>query len=142
MSPRLERAALPKLLAHPAYRRHAKTEKFGNLASALASLVELENPPPHRDRNGSHGPTLSHNHVSVKLHHLWKCSKPSISSRVRITSPTIGLIRRSIPSATDGRTWMSRVLLRTPVAIMRTRFSKVKISGPTASSTRFSFFRA
>src|SRR6266566_6431663 len=75
MSPRLERAALPKLLAHPAYRRHAKTEKFGNLASALASLVELENPPPHRDRNGSHGPTLSHNHVSVKLHHLWKCSK-------------------------------------------------------------------
>src|SRR6266566_5125184 len=75
MSPRLERAALPKLLAHPAYRRHAKTEKLGNLASALASLVELENPPPHRDRNGSHGPTLSHNHVSVKLHHLWKCSK-------------------------------------------------------------------
>src|SRR6266705_2982492 len=74
MSPRLERAALPKLLAHPAYRRHAKTEKLGNLASALASLVELENPPPHRDRNGSHGPTLSHNHVSVKLHHLWKCS--------------------------------------------------------------------
>jgi len=77
MSPRLERAALPKLLAHPAYRRHAKTEKLGNLASALASLVELENPPPHRDRNGSHGPTLSHNHVSVKLHHLWKCSKSS-----------------------------------------------------------------
>src|SRR6266704_5429730 len=74
MSPRLERAALPKLLAHPAYRRHAKPEKLGNLASALASLVELENPPPHRDRNGSHGPTLSHNHVSVKLHHLWKCS--------------------------------------------------------------------
>src|SRR6266699_1093578 len=77
MSPRLERAALPKLLAHPAYRRHAKTEKLGNLASALASLVELENPPPHRDRNGSHGPTLSHNHVSVKLHHLWKCSRLS-----------------------------------------------------------------
>src|SRR6266705_556920 len=77
MSPRLERAALPKLLAHPAYRRHAKTEKLGNLASALASLVELENPPPHRDRNGSHGPTLSHNHVSVKLHHLWKCSRPT-----------------------------------------------------------------
>src|SRR6266851_5145184 len=81
MSPRLERAALPKLLAHPAYRRHAKTEKLGNLASALASLVELENPLPHRDRNGSHGPTLSHNHVSVKIHHLWKCSKPKSSSR-------------------------------------------------------------
>src|SRR6266699_1656406 len=83
MSPRLERAALPKLLAHPAYRRHAKTEKLGNLASALASLVELENPPPHRDRNGSHGPTLSHNHVSVKLHHLWKCSRVTPDRRLR-----------------------------------------------------------
>src|SRR6266566_9935918 len=83
MSPRLERAALPKLLAHPAYRRHAKTEKFGNLASALASLVELENPPPHRDRNGSHGPTLSHNHVSVKLHHLWKCSSMAVVQPLR-----------------------------------------------------------
>jgi hypothetical protein len=80
MSPRLERAALLKLLAHPAYRRHAKTEKLGNLASAHASLVELENPLPHRDRNGSHGPTLSHNHVSVKLHNLWKCSKAAALS--------------------------------------------------------------
>src|SRR6266566_6969772 len=96
MSPRLERAALPKLLAHPAYRRHAKTEKLGNLASALASLVELENPPPHRDRNGSHGPTLSHNHVSVKLHHLWKCSKPRISKSVP------GYLRLLNSSAAEG----------------------------------------
>src|SRR6266566_9838980 len=96
MSPRLERAALPKLLAHPAYRRHAKTEKLGNLASALASLVELENPPPHRDRNGSHGPTLSHNHVSVKLHHLWKCSSFSTKGRRRMIGKPVDMLELSL----------------------------------------------
>src|SRR5229473_549388 len=60
MSPRLQRAALPKLLAYPTYRRHAKTEKLGNLASAFASFIELKNPPTHRDRYSSHGYTLCH----------------------------------------------------------------------------------
>jgi hypothetical protein len=57
---RLQRTALPKLLAHPAYRRYAKTEKLGNLTSALASLIELKNPPTHGDRYGSHSYTLCH----------------------------------------------------------------------------------
>jgi hypothetical protein len=60
MRPRLQRTALPKLLAHPAYRRYAKTEKLSNLASALASIIELKNPPTHGDRYGSHGHTLCH----------------------------------------------------------------------------------
>src|SRR6266566_5895322 len=119
MSPRLERAALPKLLAHPAYRRHAKTEKLGNLASALASLVELENPPPHRDRNGSHGPTLSHNHVSVKLHHLWKCSKtrraPLISFAVRCPEVAMGRIRSASPCMTSVGTSMRATSFRKSV---------------------------
>jgi hypothetical protein len=60
MRPRLQRTALPKLLAHPAYRRHAKTEKLGNLKSALASFIELKNPPAHGDGYGSHNHTLCH----------------------------------------------------------------------------------
>jgi len=56
----LQRTVLPKLLAHPAHRRYAKTEKLGNLASALAAFIELKNPPTHRDRYGSHGHILCH----------------------------------------------------------------------------------
>src|SRR5271155_1075491 len=57
---RLQRTALPKLLAHPAHRRHAKTEKLSNLASALAPFIELNNPLAHGDRYGSHSHTLCH----------------------------------------------------------------------------------
>jgi len=56
--PRLQSTELPKLLAHPAYRRCAKTEKLGNHTRALASLIELKNPLTHGDRYGSHGHTL------------------------------------------------------------------------------------
>jgi hypothetical protein len=62
MSPRLQRTALPKLLAHPTYRRHAKTEKLGNLASALASCaatafgsIFLKVPAPNTE-NDDHNP--------------------------------------------------------------------------------------
>src|SRR5215469_8693669 len=74
MRPRLQRAPLPKLLAHAAHRSHTKTENLGNFASALASLVELQNPLADRDRDGRHSPTLAHNCFPIKLHHLWKCS--------------------------------------------------------------------
>ncbi|MCI0353960.1 MAG: hypothetical protein L0099_02820, partial [Acidobacteria bacterium] len=74
MSLWLQRAALVKLLAHAAHRGHAKTEKLRNLASAFASLIELQNSPAQRDRDGRHSPTLPQERLSVKLHHLWKCS--------------------------------------------------------------------
>src|SRR6516164_9493315 len=74
MRPRLQRAPLPKLLAHAAHRSHTKTENLGNFASALASLVELQNALADGDRDGRHSPTLAHNYFPGKLHHLWKCS--------------------------------------------------------------------
>src|SRR6267143_1108340 len=55
-SPRLQRAALLKLLAHAAHRGHAKTEHLCNFASALALLVEVQNSPAHRNRDGRHSP--------------------------------------------------------------------------------------
>src|SRR5215468_12354136 len=86
MRPRLQRAPLPKLLAHAAHRSHTKTENLGNFASALASLVELQNPLADRDRDGRHSPTLAHNCFPIKLHHLWKCSShtPGRSCKVAI----------------------------------------------------------
>jgi hypothetical protein len=58
--PWLQRTALPKLLAHPAYRRYAKTEKLGNLTSALAAFIKLQNPLTHGDGYGSHSHILCH----------------------------------------------------------------------------------
>src|SRR5208282_3325681 len=77
MGPRLERAALVKLLAHAAHRGHTKTKKLCDFASALTSLVELQNSLARRDRDGCHSPTLSQERVFVKLHHLWNCSRAS-----------------------------------------------------------------
>ena len=74
MSPRLQRAALLKLLAHAAYCGHAKTKKLGNFARALASLVKLQNALAHRNRYGSHEHTVLHIFPFVKLHYLWKRS--------------------------------------------------------------------
>ena len=56
MGPWLERTALPKLLAHAAYRGHAKTEELRNLASTLAPLIEMNNSLADRDRYGCHSP--------------------------------------------------------------------------------------
>jgi len=78
MSPRLQRAALLKLLAHAAYCGHAKTKKLGNFARALASLVKLQNALAHRNRYGSHEHTVLHIFPFVKLHYLWKRSKVGI----------------------------------------------------------------
>ena len=83
MRPRLQRAPLPKLLAHAAHRSHTKTENMGNFARALASLVELQNALADGDRDGRHSPTLAHNYFPGKLHHLWKCSSGA-SERVAI----------------------------------------------------------
>ena len=80
MGPRLERAALVKLLAHAAHRGHTKTKKLCDFASALTSLVELQNSLARRDRDGCHSPTLSQERVFVKLHHLWNCSKRGIKT--------------------------------------------------------------
>jgi hypothetical protein len=65
MSPRLQRAALLKLLAHTAHRRHAKTKPLRDFACAFASLVELEDPPAYRNRHGRHALTLSQDAFSV-----------------------------------------------------------------------------
>jgi hypothetical protein len=54
MSPRLQRAALSELLTHAAHRGHAKAEKLCNVASALVSLVELQNSPAKKNRDGRH----------------------------------------------------------------------------------------
>src|SRR5208282_1370644 len=83
MGPRLERAALVKLLAHAAHRGHTKTKKLCDFASALTSLVELQNSLARRDRDGCHSPTLSQERVFVKLHHLWNCSRGSLHGRTR-----------------------------------------------------------
>src|SRR5215469_9751358 len=82
MRPRLQRAPLPKLLAHAAHRSHTKTENLGNFASALASLVELQNALADGDRDGRHSPTLAHNYFPGKLHHLWKCSSQILRCEV------------------------------------------------------------
>src|SRR5216684_675323 len=74
MGLRLQRAALPELLAHPAHRRHAKPQKFRDLSSALVPFIELQNAPTHGKRYGSHKRTLSHLFLFVKLYYLWKCS--------------------------------------------------------------------
>src|SRR6266851_973265 len=79
MGLRLQRAALPELLAHPAHRRHAKPQKFRDLSSALVPFIELQNAPTHGKRYGSHKHTLSHIFLFVKLHYLWKCSKYQVS---------------------------------------------------------------
>ncbi len=54
----LERAPLLEPLPHPAYRRHAKLQEFGDLSSALALLIKLKNTLTHRQWYGSHDPTL------------------------------------------------------------------------------------
>src|SRR6266851_7569074 len=74
MGLRLQRAALPELLARPAHRRHAKPQKFRDLSSALVPFIELQNAATHGKRFGSHKHTLSHIFLFVKLHYLWKCS--------------------------------------------------------------------
>ena len=71
MRPRLQRTALPKLLAHPAYRRDTKTEKLGNLASALAAFIELKNALTHGDRYGSHGHILCHTIAILKSYIIY-----------------------------------------------------------------------
>jgi hypothetical protein len=77
MSLRLERAALPEPLAHPAHRSQAKPQQFRDLSRALALLIELQNALAHRNRHGSHEHTLLHAFPLVKLHYLWKCSSSS-----------------------------------------------------------------
>jgi hypothetical protein len=59
----MQRAALPKLLAHASHRSHAKTEELGDLTTALASFVELENASTHGDRYGCHRP-----HSATQFH--------------------------------------------------------------------------
>src|SRR5579862_8164882 len=70
----LQRAALAKLLAHPAYRRHAEAGKLCDLSRVLALLVKFKNALPQGDGYGSHAPTLPHALAFCKLHYLWKCS--------------------------------------------------------------------
>ncbi len=50
MGSRPQGAPLVKLLAHAAHRRHAKTTKLRDLASALAPLVQLQNVLAYRHR--------------------------------------------------------------------------------------------
>src|ERR1035437_8885711 len=75
----LQRAALAKLLAHAAYRRHAETGKLCDLSRVLALLVKFKNALPQGDRYGSHAPTLSQALVFCKLHYLWNCSNVGLA---------------------------------------------------------------
>ena len=68
----LQRAPLPKLLAHAPHRRDAKTRKLRDLPSAFAQLVEFENSLADRNRYGSQGYTLPRRRALVKLHYVWK----------------------------------------------------------------------
>ena len=54
----LQRASLPKLLAHAPHRRDAKTRKLRDLSRALSAVVEFQNAPADRNRYGSHEHTL------------------------------------------------------------------------------------
>ena len=78
--PWLQRTALPKLLAHAAYRRYAKTEKLGNLASALAPSIELNNPLTHGDRDGFHSHILCHIIGFLKSYIIYGCLSSIILS--------------------------------------------------------------
>src|SRR5882672_9240280 len=70
-----KRAALPKLLAHSAHRRHTKPQELRNLPGALAPFIKLQNALAHRNRYGSHEHTLPYAFLFIKLYYLWKCSK-------------------------------------------------------------------
>src|SRR5271166_2348800 len=54
IGPRLQRAALAKLLAHAAYRRHTEAAKLRDLLGALAPLVKFQNALAEGNRNSSH----------------------------------------------------------------------------------------
>src|SRR5260370_31896599 len=103
MGLRLQRAALPELLAHPAHRRHAKPQKFRDLSSDLVPCIELQNAPTHGKRYGSHKHTLSHIFLFVKLHELWKCSnvrnerrRAPLAKSTSLTHYAIRVIRKDV----------------------------------------------
>jgi hypothetical protein len=54
MGLRLEGAALPELLPNPAHRRHAKTQKFRDLAGAFVLLMEPDDTLARGKRHRSH----------------------------------------------------------------------------------------
>src|SRR5208283_5838563 len=70
----LQRAALAKLLAHAAHRRHAETGKLCDVSRVLALLVKFENALAQGNRYRLHAPTLPQAFTFCKLHYSWKCS--------------------------------------------------------------------
>src|SRR5882672_7172251 len=89
-----KRAALPKLLAHSAHRRHTKPQELRNLPGALAPFIKLQNALAHRNRYGSHEHTLPYAFLFIKLYYLWKCSKSAVPRLLGQTG-TEFLLRRN-----------------------------------------------
>src|SRR5882762_2466676 len=85
-----KRAALPKLLAHSAHRRHTKPQELRNLPGALAPFIKLQNALAHRNRYGSHEHTLPYASLLIKLYYLWKCSSASTGHGCLARDPPLG----------------------------------------------------
>src|ERR1035437_6802152 len=83
----LQRAALAKLLAHAAHRRHAETGKLCDLSRVLALLVKFKNALPQGDRYGSHAPTLPQALAVLKLLYLWKPSRHQPTDMIAMVIP-------------------------------------------------------
>src|ERR1019366_8179095 len=96
----LQRAALAKLLAHAAHRRHAETGKLCDLSRVLALPVKFKNALPQGDRYGSHAPLLPEALGDFKLHYLVKCYSSCLVDACALCNQVALSIRRPSLRAT------------------------------------------
>jgi hypothetical protein len=80
-----------EVLTHPAHGRHTETGERRNFSGAFALFVKVDDSFADWKRDRSHGHTLPHRPVFVKLYYLWKCfSDENISYFGNVDAATNG----------------------------------------------------
>jgi hypothetical protein len=74
-APRLE------VLTHPAHGRHTETGERRNFSGAFALFVKVDDSFADWKRDRSHGHTLPHRPVFVKLYYLCKCFNKELTPK-------------------------------------------------------------